>query len=369
MTEPNQQQRRPKILSPRNLDVLFSVARLRLCSTKQLHQLHFAASGALDTSCATLLSRLESRGYLQRTYTYGRSTQTALGLSRTRPDSVWYFPPACQKRLQDDLSYLGRLSEFDRFQDHLHVYNKDQSFSDQVLPHELGITACLLALDAHVAARPEISEYFWVRTSPQHPLTSTRVHYLGAESRRTRAINPDAVVFFKAWDGAQVRPYFFYLEYETGTADAYKYRDQKVIPYREYVLQAREHNLRSPETRYFHEVASAILTRWGIEVPEGYAPAFRVLTVSLHAEDTKKLFSVSTAVPSKALFLFTDLASFLSDPLGLIWMRKQEFEEAGHLAEFVDKEWAVAEQRLQPSILRTWLNVVLGSKLRKVGLL
>jgi Replication-relaxation len=362
-------QTRPlKILSPRNLDVLYSVARFRLCSTKQLYQLHFAESGALDTSCATLLARLEGRGYLQRTYTYGRSTQTALGLSKTRPDSVWYFPPACQKQLQDDLSKLGRLSEFDRFQDHIHVYNKDQSFSDQVLPHELGLTSCLMALEAHVAARSDIADFFWIRTSPQHKITSTRVHYLGADSARTRAINPDAVVFFKVWDGEVMRPNFFYLEYETGTADAYKYRDQKVIPYREYVYQAREHNLRHAETRYFAEVAVGILERWGIEVPKNYIPAFRVLTISSHPEDSKKLFSVSTAVPSKALFLFTDLATFLSDPLGPIWMRKQEFEEAGLLAEFESKEWLVAEQRILPSVLRTWLSEVLDSKLERVGL-
>lgn len=323
----------------------------------------------MDTSCATLLSRLESRGYLQRTYTYGRSTQTALGLSKTRPDSVWYFPPACQKQLQEDLSKLGRLFEFDRFLDHLHVYNKEQSFSDQVLPHELGITSCLMALEAAAASRTDIEDFFWIRTSPQHKITSTRVHYLGAESTRTRTINPDAVIFFKAWDGRAMRPNFFYLEYETGTADAFKYRDQKVIPYREYVYQAREHNLRHKETRYFDEVAIAILARWGIEVPASYVPALRVLTVSLHTDDSKKLFSVSTAVPSKALFLFTDLAAFQRNPFEAIWMRKQEFEEGGFLTEFEDKEWAVAEQKLQPSVLRAWLNETLDSKLVKVHLL
>jgi|GEM_PF-6286561 len=364
-----QPQRSNKALSPRNLDVLFSVARFRLCSTKQLYQLHFAATGALDTSCATLLSRLESRGYLQRTYTYGRTTQTALGLSKTRPDSVWYFPPTCQKQLQEDLSRLGRLSEFDRFLDHLHVYNKDQSFSDQVLPHELGITSCLMALEAAGEHRADIEDFFWIRTSPRHPITSTRVHYLGAESTRTRTINPDAVIFFKAWNGQAMRPNFFYLEYETGTADPFKYRDQKVIPYREYVYQARELNLRHQETRYFSEVAVAILARWGIEVPLEYQPVFRVLTISLNPEDSKKLFTVSTAVPSKALFLFTDLASFLSDPLGAIWMRKQEFEAAGLLTEFEDKEWAVAEQRLQPSVFRTWLEEAISQRLRKVALL
>ena len=363
------QQRTPKILSPRNLDVLFSVARFRLISTKQVHALHFGTTGAGETACATLLSRLEARGYLKRSYTYGRSIQTPDGLSRTRPDSVWFFPPACQTKVQEDLSYLGRLSEFDRFLDHLYVYNKDQSFSDQVLPHELGITACLMALEARVASHPEVSDFLWIRTSPQHKLTSAHVHYLGAESKRTRAINPDAVVFFKHWDGEAEKPNFFYLEYETGTADAFKYRDQKVIPYREYVYQAREDTLRSQDTRYFDEVAADILKRWGIEVPDSYKPALRVLTVSLNPDDAKKLFATSTAVPSKALFLFTDFASFVGDPLGAIWMRKLEFEAAGFLKTLEEMEWDLAEKKLQPSVFRAWLHDTLDNKLAKVGLL
>lgn len=364
------QQRALKILSQRNLDIIFDIARYQLLSTRQVHELHFAPAGSSETASAKLLARLaqESNGFLQHTYTYGKTRLTAHGLSKTRPDKVWYFPPACQARLRKALAKLGRVSEYDRFLDYVKVFNKDQTFSDQVLPHELGINSCLMALEAQ-AELHDLRDFTWIRTSPRSKITGTTVYYKNAQNQTRRGtINPDAVIFFRAWKNDELKPYFFYLEYESGTKDGFEYRRDKIIPYRAYVYQSRKPDRRDDRTRYFDEIGRNIAIGYGLEIPADSEPTFRVLTVSRETNDAGKLFTASTAIPSDELFLFTDLESFLADPYAEIWLRKKEFSESGLLEEFDKRDQMVARSEMQYSVFLKWTREMLETELKKAAI-
>lgn len=313
-----------RILSARNLNILLDVARFKLMTTDHIRHLHFYHLTRCSEAPRMLMYRFHKVGLVDKHQTYARSTQTSDGLAVTKPKPVWYMSKKCVSTLKRQLDQQGRSNEYAPFEDVDSRISNRLSFSDQSLPHELGITSILLALERGAAEVSHIEDLIWVRTSPRHPLTSTKVSYSNQNHTVTRTINPDAIAFFRATNADKRYPFFFFIEYETGTANAQKYFTHKLEPYNAYLDQSKCQRGERP----FSGTASQFNRDWNLGVNHPEHIPFRVLTVTSDTAHANKLVSVSLGLNNKKLCLFTSLKEFISGPFDNIWSRALELDAA-----------------------------------------
>jgi len=270
---------------------------------------------------------------------------------------------------------LKQISEFERFEDYTKTYNKNQSFADQSLNHEIAINSGLIAIEHQLKTVPEITDFFWLRTSPRHDLTSTKIVWQGKKRKQTRTINPDALLVFRA---KEIGWFFFMIEVENNIADPYKYRDAKLLAYWQYYEQGNNPTKRQKGTRYFCDVAHDLNNTFNLGLSKPDKAQFRVLTIATEERQARRLFAASTAIPTERLFYFTDLNSLVSDPFGLIWMRKKEFSNTPYTEIMEGKPNAypsllakyneLIETNARPTIQRRWLDTTIADQLPKVAI-
>ncbi len=296
-----------KLLSPRNVDILFDICRFRFTTTEQIRALHFAHLEPDSEAPRMLLYRLRKAGFLTKTQTYAQSKQTADGLTVTKPRPVWYLSRRCHRSLKRHLQYLGRITEYDCFESH---QPPSESLSDQNLPHEIGLTYILMSFEEHVALNHDITDLWWLRTSPRHPLTSVKV-------ATNATINPDALLFFRKRKADKTYPYFFYIEYERGRVTAKQYLRNKLEPYAEY-FRASKRNV-STMRKPFAEVAAICNERYELKLAHPEKLLFRMLTVTSENKQADRLLQMVANVRNPEVFLFSNLTDCRANPFRPIW--------------------------------------------------
>ncbi len=392
----NQPKTRTK-LTDQAIALLFDITRYQLLDEEQIRRLHFP--DMKPDSVRKKLERLSDipaaeipegarqkpqRGYIKKTYTYSRTVKRRGGIEVAPRKRVWYSPERLQTKLETDLTQLGRSDQYDQFRDFVKSFNKNQSFSDQSLEHELRLSDMLIAWDHAAETNPEIASYGWFRTSPRHDLTRTTVHFektlhQGTRDqvvvKRQRPINPDVIAWVQPVDGDV---FFFKLEYENNQeGDPYKYREDKLEGLMHHARQGQGREEPVLSTRYFGAVAKELNAMFalGIEHPE--RAQYRVLTVSISAAQSRKLFMASTAMPTHSLFYFTDIDAFCRDPFEDIWMRKKELAETPHTERVGEQqrsypsmldrlEELIESDRTRMTTVRKWLDTVMSDSLPRV---
>ncbi len=296
-----------KLLTPRNLDILFDICRFRFTTTQQIRALHFEHLEPDSEAPRMLLYRLCKAGFITKTQTYAQSKHTVDGLTVTKPRPVWYLSRKCRRSLKRQLQHLGRITEYDRFEAH---QPPSESLSDQNLPHEIGLTYILMSFEEHAAHSHDITDLWWLRTSPRHPLTSVTV-------ATNATINPDALLFFRKRKAGKTYPYFFYIEYERGRATAKQYLRDKLEPYAEYFRASKENASRMQKP--FAEVAATCNERYDLRLAHPEKLLFRVLTVTSEHKHANRLLQMAANVRNPKVFLFADLAGCRANPFRPIW--------------------------------------------------
>ena len=265
-----------------------------------------------------LLHRLRRQGLVDRQLSFARSTQASDGLTVTKPRPVWMVPQRCRNTLRKHLAQAGRRSEADRF-DACAQSNHAQSFSEQALAHEIGISSLLMGFEQAAENKAGLHELKWLRSSPRHELTSHKVQFRLNGKVQAGHINPDALVFLIMEHELQRYPFLFFLEFERGTAPPAKYAHNKLAAYAALAAQMRAQ----------HENYKVLLERLNAGLHLGLStPAtlpFRVLTVARSGREAADLLTAAATLNEPKLFNFSALEDVSRDTLGAVWLRQLEY--------------------------------------------
>lgn len=303
--------RSSKLLSPRNMSVLISITNYRILTTEQIRTLHFSELAPKSEAPRVLLSRLASAKLIQKHLSYARSTVDSDGLSVTKPIACWSMPKRCHHALEKLLCSLGRSEEMAPFQFNRTSFNHSNSFSDQSLAHEIGLSQALISFDRAASGARDIETFAWLRSSPRHPLTAAKL--------AGGTVNPDAVIFIRVRRRGNRYPYIFYVEYESGTNTASQYSKKKLSPYAAYMSGRGHPPLRAVVARFSEEFGLGLLHPDRLRL--------RVLTISKTEAQSVRLHLMAQVGQARA-FLFSDLDRLSEDPLGQIWLRNGPGEES-----------------------------------------
>ena len=351
---------RSRLLSTRNLKILLDVARFKLMTTDQVRQLHFEHLNENSDAPRMLMYRCLKAGVVEKYQTHARSMHSTDGLTVTKPKPVWHVSPKCHGTLKRELARHGRVEDYAPFADHCTRFGNRQSVSDQSLPHEIGITSILMALECGASADANIEDLTCIRTSPRHPMTATNViFHNGAGRTVSRTINPDALVFFRATHAEKRYPFVFFIEYETGTADPQKYLTSKLEPYTAYFEQSRL----GGNARPFRTIADQFNREYGLGLNHPERIPFRVLTIARDPVHAHRLLVASRGLSNSKLCLFTSLSKFVANPFDNIWTRTLEFE-----TELEGEYEQLARNRSRPSLIRRWIEEELDGRLTRVSI-
>ncbi len=303
------------MLSPRNMRVLLSISRYHILTTDQIRELHFSDLDPDSEAARILLSRLLSAGLVRKHSTYARSSVAADKLSVTKPVPVWTIPKRCLSNLEKQLNSLGRSDEIQAFRCQQAVTNQTNSFSDQSLAHEIGLSQVLISFERRALTAGSIESLTWLRTSPRHSITAAKV-----SGNSNTTINPDAVIFMRQKRNHQRYPFIFYVEYESGTNSPAQYFKKKMTPYATYMAGRGHPPLSS--------VIARISKEFGLNVIHPDRLRLRVLTISKTESQSMRLHSATSIAPPRS-FLFSDIGHVTDDPFGQIWLRNSPDEEPG----------------------------------------
>lgn len=322
-------------LQDRTLSLLSSLCSFRVVTTEQITR-YFYPTPALNPVKATLqvLLRLTAHDFVSRSYLY----------SGTRPRSVWYVTPKNLRAIRAELERTRRADLFeDLFADAEHDLRTSAKLQQNTLGHEVGISACFLALCDQIENTP-LSMPVWMNTSPSHPLLSTKVKTTITSKttkktiHKTLPVNPDG---FFILDNGNDRTFYF-LEYDNNTETLVQKITNKFIAYHAY----------NKQKVFKNETLAQISHAYGLPARDDARIGVRVLFVTTTPTRRDDLFIKSTAIPAGDLFLFTTVDDFIADSFGAHWLSKSAFSP------FFNDYWNMAKPenkktpKVRPSVLR-----------------
>jgi hypothetical protein len=298
-------------LTPRDLALIYDVARFKFLTSHQLHRLHFA--GTSPENAFNRLRSLAQGGVLSIAYLNPK----ARGLNQNRPTAVFYCALPNQHRLRERLEASGHAAEWARFQAVLSSYNKSEAFAHQTLAHETAISEFFVALERDTGAGGH-ELLFWERTSPFSKELSENLEGTlettaqGKVTQKTLKLhfNPDAFFSLRAPDGT---PAFYFLEYDNNTSGTPRFL-KKLLGYALY-------NSR----KLFPPVVERYMVKYQFTHPDPARAGFRVLTLTPSPARRDALFLTSAKLAPSRMFLFATLDDATGNALAPVCLRKREY--------------------------------------------
>ena len=148
----------PTRITPNDIDIFTSLARLKLLTVRQIQGLHFSGpkrkrksdkiitKKELEIIAAKRCAQLEAAGFLESRFAPLNSAQTK---KVTRPSKVLFFPPKCQRNVRKHLEKAEKGSSWEIIAAEISSFNKSQTFSQTHLAHETGISEVFIHVDSH----------------------------------------------------------------------------------------------------------------------------------------------------------------------------------------------------------------------------
>ncbi len=333
-------------LTDRDVSILRDTARLQLLSTKQQHQLNFTQS--TFRAAANRLRQLKAAGFIKSVYAPLTSEETQ---NPTRPSSIWFFPPDCQKRVASQLVKQNRVDDLLTIEDELRTFNKSQKFAQQSLIHETSISDIIISTEESAKTLRDFQHIFTIRTSPRYEgiskkITVSRTKTIkqkgrGAVSRnvkQTQTVNPD---YFQAFKKGRAKFSFVFGEFDNDSSRPDVFFE-KMEGYAAYLKQG-----------HFSAVVSMFSERYALGIVDPQKASFRVCVVvgSSKSESARmnRLIEFCLRLPYETFFNFTTLEEYKKDPFGAIWYNKAVFRQ-------VEDEYADKIINASPTIRRKWFS-------------
>lgn len=337
-----------RLLTEKNVQLLRSLAEVRIASTEQIAC--YFRLGSSRNSTANVLKRLADREFVTRNYLYSLDNSR---LITSKPKSVWFLTKQNLKQIQIELKNTQRADLWDAyFLDANLNIQQSAVFQQNTLGHEIGISRFFLSVCKKVDYMVRVP--FWLRTSPTHPLVSTHVTAtISPKGKKPYTkklpVNPDGL--FCLEKGGEIT--FYFLEYDNNTETSTDKITNKFIAYYAYFKQGK----------FEHELLPKVIKAYGIEIPLGAKVGCRVLFVAPNENRRNDLFIKSTMMPTGKLFNFTIIDDVEQAPFGTHWLCKKSFEP------FLHEYWDMADPRdgsikARPSVLRAYREEAINEMTR-----
>ena len=257
-------------LTPRDLDIIYSVGTYKYLSIFQLQTLHFPGAKYYRTA-TNRIGSLVSAGLLSRVFYHQKLTAHT-----GRPASILYLQSENLDTLATLLSRKAKAPLFDRFHD-ITTTDRDE-FAYSFIMHELGISDLYIALER--SDRPQ-SLVFWERTSPKMEgvTDKLRAEIETEDGTRTHTLtfNPDSFLCYRTPDDSLT---FYFHEHDNNTETNLHNLYRKYAGYLAYYKE-----------RHFADLLRRFLNKHGLSIPDNLIARadFRVLTTAPDAHRRDKL--------------------------------------------------------------------------------
>ena len=295
-------------LTPRDLDIIYSVGIYKYLSVFQLQTLHFPHARYYRTATHRLAA-LVSAHLLSRGFYHPR-----ISAHTGRPASILYLQPENLVTLAKLLAASGRAHLSARFEDIIPT-DRD-SFAYHFIMHELGISEFYMAFAR--SDRPH-SLVFWERTSPKMEGVTTRVRATIATEEGTTihslSFNPDGFFCYRTPDDSLT---FSFHEHDNNTETNLHNLYRK---YAAYIAFDKE--------RLFPDLLRRFLNKHGLAIPDRFIARadFRVYTTTPNADRRDKLLREVSKLDNCDRFYFADLSTITPATIHTpLWRKASDFD-------------------------------------------